>query len=498
MKKVLIAVVISLLMILSYVAGWQHTARHATASTSARRVLYWVDPMHPDYKSDHPGIAPDCGMPLEPVYAEPVESAIGTASPMPPGAVGIDVEKQQLVGIRVATVQKTPGTEKVRIPGRVVADETRVYRVNMGVDGFVKETHDDAVGNFVKEDQRLAIVYSPEFLTIAGGYLSASERTQNGTLKEGGAASQGYAGVQNWADRLRNLGMSDMQIKELNQTRRVPEDIYVVSPVNGFILSRNIAPTERFERHTEFYRIADLSHVWILADIFGSEAQNFHPGAVARVTLADQGKTFTARVSNVLPRVDPTTRTLKLRLEADNPGFALRPDMFVDVELPVAMPAGLTVPVDAVIDSGREQRVFVERSRGVFEPRQVQTGWRSGDRVEIVHGLAAGERIVTVGTFLVDSESRLKSLAQAPPKQVPYQRQNVPAKSNAQPGLAASAGKVKDAACGMMIDAAKAVAEGNTLTRDGVTYYFCSDRCKKNFGAQPEHYLALNPSGQRP
>jgi multidrug efflux pump subunit AcrA (membrane-fusion protein) len=119
-------------------------------------------------------------------------------------------------------------------------------------------------------------------------------------------------------------------------------------------------------------------------------------------------------VSNVLPQVDAKTRTLKLRLEADNPGFALRPDMFVDVELPVTIAAELTVPVDALIDSGRQQRVFVERSSGVFEPRQVQTGLRFGDRVEIVHGLAEGERVVREGTFMVNSESRLKSAAQSP------------------------------------------------------------------------------------
>jgi Cu(I)/Ag(I) efflux system membrane fusion protein len=148
-----------------------------------------------------------------------------------------------------------------------------------------------------------------------------------------------------------------------------------------------------------------------------------------------------------------------------------------------------------VIDSGSEQRVFVERSSGVFEPRLVQTGWRSGDRVEIVQGLAEGERVVAEGTFLVDSESRLKSVTPAPPGQGPAQGHSIPAKSTAQSAVAASAGKVKDAACGMMIDQAKAVAEGNAITRDGVTYYFCSDRCKKKFAAQPEHYLALNRSG---
>jgi multidrug efflux pump subunit AcrA (membrane-fusion protein)/YHS domain-containing protein len=250
----------------------------------------------------------------------------------------------------------------------------------------------------------------------------------------------------------------------------------------------------------EFYRIADLSKVWIVAEIFGSEARDFRSGTMARVTLPDQGKAFSALVSNTLPQVDPVTRTFKLRLEADNPAFALRPDMFVNVELPVRVAPGLTVPLDALIDSGREQRVFVERSKGMFEPRQVETGRRFADRVEIVRGLAEGERVVTAGTFLVDSESRLRSNPEAPPQQPRDEKVTRP--SGSKPGLAAHAGQVKDQvkdpACGMMIDREKAVSAGQTLHRDGATYYFCSDRCKQNFTREPEHYLALNPPQRRP
>ena len=123
-----------------------------------------------------------------------------------------------------------------------------------------------------------------------------------------------------------------------------PDSVDIVAPTDGFILARNITPGQHFDHATEFYRIADLSQVWIHADIFGSEAQSFRPGAIARVTLSGQGKTFSARVSNVLPQVDPATRTLKLRLEADNPGYALRPDMYVDVELSVAMPPDSPFP----------------------------------------------------------------------------------------------------------------------------------------------------------
>lgn len=505
MKKILIAVVIVQLMILSYVAGRHHTAQSSVTSASARRVLYWVDPMHPDYKSDHPGIAPDCGMQLEPVYAEGGDvTPAAHLEQLPQGAVGIDSARQQLVGIRLAAVERGGATQNIRLLGRVAPEDTRVYRVNAGSDGFVRETFDDSVGVQVKKDQKLASCYGPEYLAVASGFLAATTGVPGANGKDGNrtvpypgtVSKQGVSSIQGYTDRLRNLGMSDAQILQMSESRQLPESINIVAPADGFILTRNISAGQHFDRSMEFYSIADLSRVWILADVLGSEAQRFRPGAIARVTLADQGRTFTARVTNVLPQVDPATRTLKLRLEADNPGFALRPDMFVDVELPVSMPAGLTVPVDAVIDSGREQRVFVERSNGVFEPRQVQTGWRFGDRIEIVKGLAAGERVVTAGTFLVDSESRLKSATRLQPE--PRPEPNAPPRSTREPGLAVSAGKVKDPACGMMIDKAKAIANGNTLERDGVTYYFCSESCKKKFGVQPEHYLALNPSGHQP
>jgi membrane fusion protein, copper/silver efflux system len=408
-------------MFLSYSLGRRHTAPNATESTRTRRVLYWVDPMHPSYKSDHPGIAPDCGMALEPVYADSVTSAKATPSALR-GAVDIDLEKQQLVGIRVIPVEKTSGTQKVRLLGRVVPEDTRVYRINSGMDGFVRETYNDSVGELVKKDQKLATSYVGDTLAVASGFLAATAGVPGAVGKDGartvpfpGAVSkQGVSSLQGYTDRLRNLGVSEVQIKQMAESHQLPETVDIVAPAEGFILARNISPGQHFERAMEFYRIADLSKVWILADVFGSEAEAFQPGTIARISLPDRQKSFWARVSNVLPQVDPATRTLKLRLEVDNPGFALRPDMFVDVELSVKQRPGLTVPLDAVIDSGGEQRVFVERDNGVFEPRPVETGWRLGDRVEIVRGLAEGEHVVAAGTFLVDSESRLKSAAQPP------------------------------------------------------------------------------------
>jgi membrane fusion protein, copper/silver efflux system len=380
------------------------------AAAAAHRVLYYVDPMHPAYRSDKPGKAPDCGMDLEPVYADTVGKSLVGSGDGSSDSLRIDPATQKIYGIQLASVENDSGTRTIRVFGKVAADETKVYKVSVGADGYVKSTDNDAVGNRVKKNQHLAVIYSPDFLAVEGGFLSANERTP-GAGKETPATAQNAASASARADRLRNLGMSDVQIEEMVSTRKIPEDVYVVSPTDGFILTRNISPGLRFEREKEMYTIADLSHVWIMAQVFGKDAQKFRPGTVARVTLPDTGESFQARVSDVLPQVDSATRALKVRLVANNPGFKLRPDMFVNVDMPVAIPPGLSVPADAIVDTGLAKQVFVQTSPGHFEKREVEIGWRFDDRVQIVKGLGEGDMVVSGGTFLVDSESRLQAAA---------------------------------------------------------------------------------------
>jgi Cu(I)/Ag(I) efflux system membrane fusion protein len=392
--------------------------RHPLSASSKRSVLYYVDPMHPAYKSDKPGIAPDCGMALVPVYAGEGASK-AAALPLAqssPGAVTIDGATRRLLGIGVASVAKSSATRVIRAVGRVTPEDTRVYRIDSGVDGFIRDTSNDSVGMPVKKDQKLASYYAPDFLAVASGFLAASERVPgaaNGdgsrTLAYPGAVSkQGFSSLQGYADRLRNLGMSDSQIKRMAESRQLPESIDIVSPADGFILARYISPGQHFMHSSDFYRIADLSQVWVIAELFGQESQYLRPKEMAQVALRDTGRKLPARVSESLPQSEAGGGTVKYRLEVDNPDFVLRPDMVVDVELPLRMPAAVTVPADAVIDSGASARVYVEHGEGVFEPRQIQTGWRSGERVEILHGLQPGERVITAATFLVDSESRLR------------------------------------------------------------------------------------------
>jgi membrane fusion protein, copper/silver efflux system len=417
MRRITYTILLLLLLLGSFLTGSWYTQRHGapTNAPGARKVLHYVDPMHPAYKSDKPGIAPDCGMELVPVYEDGTMGSSGpSGTSLPPGTVTVSPEKQQLIGVRVAAVEKIAGSQSLRILGRVATDETRIYRINTAVDGWIRDIHPNSVGSLVKQGEKLASFYAPEFLSAQQAYLYAmgamdrfvatgKETPEQITLTK--------VNIQQYKDTLRNLGMSDIQIEEIAHTRQYTENIYVIAPATGFIIARNVSPGQRFEKGAELYRIADLNHVWILADAFGKETQHLRPGVSARITLPDQGETFQAKVSSVLPQFDGTTRTLKVRLETDNPGYVLRPEMFVDVEFPIALPPAIKVPVDAVVDSGTKKTVYVAKGDGVFEPRKVETGWRAGGQVEIVKGLMPGEKIVVSGTFLIDSESRMKAAA---------------------------------------------------------------------------------------
>lgn len=479
MRQAALVVGIFLIALLAYVAGRRHGLTSASNGRE-RHVLYYVDPMHPAYKSNSPGIAPDCGMKLEPVYADDAAKATAqVALSLPTGAVQIDGSVQQLLGIRVATVEVSGGARTIRAVGRVAPEDTRVYRINAGIDGFIREASGDSVGTFVRKDQKLASYYSPEVLPVASGLLAAAQAIPGSVGKDGsrtvplpGAVSrQGVSSLQGYADRLRNLGMSGFQIQAMIKSKELPESIDVVSPADGFILAKNISAGQHFDRDMEFYRVADLSRVWVNAEVYEEDARYLSPGTIAEVRVTGQSRALRARVTDALPETDAESHIVKIRLEAENPGSMLRPDMLVNVELPIALSPGITVPVDAVVDSGSLKRVYVEKSEGVFEPREVETGRSFGDRTEIVKGLSRGERVVTTATFLVDSESRLKGMAPTAEGQV-----DAPAKARA-----VAAETVTDPVCRMGTDKAKAIASGNVISSGGKTYYFCSARCKSKF-----------------
>lgn len=478
MNRLLVGAALLVLVGASFLAGaWvSHRAAPKAGVAAARKVLYWVDPMHPSYTSDKAGIAPDCGMPLEPVYADG-KPAQGAKEKLPPGTVQVSAGQQQLIGVKLGTVERSGANQTLRLSGRVVPDERRTYVINATIDGWITGVGANTTGSIVKKDEVLATFYSSEFLSAGQALIYAltsmdrSLGTSVTTQAQKDQVQQFNVSLKQYRDALRNLGMGEVQIQRMITTRKYMENVDIASPGSGLVLTRNVSPGQRFERGKELYRIADLSRVWVLVDTYGAEADLMKPGATLKVSLPNRSLNFSGKVSATPPIFDPASRTLKVRVEVDNPRYLLRPDMFVDVELPNRLPNLLAVPSEALLDSGLKKVVYVERAPGQFEPREVETGRSFGGRVEILSGLKEGERIALSGTFLIDSESRMKTAAA---------------------GITTVAHQ--DPVCGMYVDEAKATAAGHLSQRSGVTYYFCSDDCMNKFLKHPAGKpLAVQP-----
>jgi membrane fusion protein, copper/silver efflux system len=414
-------------------------SRHAPPA-DGRRILYYVDPMHPAYKSDQPGVAPDCGMTLEPVYADEGSRPTGTTgrkilyyrdpqqpeyradkpglnpetgntlepvyadapqSSVPPGAIRISPERQQMIGVKFATVEMGGATRAIRTVGKVSADETRIGHVHTRIDGWIDKVFVDFTGDVVKKDEPMLTIYSPEMLASQEELLLAA-RARDIMPSLFNAAKR----------RLQLWDLSDDQIEQVLRTGQPIRNITVHAPMSGFVTERKAFPNQKVTPDSDLYTITDLSRVWIVADVFESDLTSIKVGEPAYVMFAGGvAPPIAAKVSYVLPQVDPTTRTLKVRLNAANPGTRMKPDMFVNVEFGVAGSPQLAIPAEAVLDTGDRQTVFVDLGNGYLEPRQVTLGDRFGDRVTVIRGLSSGERIVSSGTFLVDSESQLKAAA---------------------------------------------------------------------------------------
>lgn len=378
---------------------------------AGRRILYYVDPMHPAYKSDKPGFAPDCGMKLQPVYAAEGPGGMPSGMAMP-GTVHISPDRQQLIGVKYGTVEYTRGSRTIRTVGKIAYDETRIARVHTKIDGWIDRVFVNFTGDVVEKGRPLLTLYSPEMLASEQEFLlalRAKDVMQHSTMADMPAYSESL--LEATRKRLELWDLSEPQIEEIARRRQPVKNITIEAPISGYVTARNAFPSQRITPETELYTIVDLSKVWVMADVFEYEAPLMQIGQPAAVTLSYYpGRAFRGRVSYIQPQVDPVTRTVKVRVELANPANVLKPEMFADVELPIAMPERLTVPAEAVLDAGQTKTVFVDRGDGYFEPRQVETGERLDDRIEIHKGLKAGERIVTSGNFLIDSESRLRAV----------------------------------------------------------------------------------------
>lgn len=369
-----------------------------------RKIKYWVSPMDPGYVSDKPGKAP-CGMDLIPVYEAEGEAAAE-------GTIAVDPNTLQSMGVRTTKAEVRPLTRTIRAVGIVNYDEKKLAVVTTKINGWVDRLYAKAAGEPIRRGQALISIYSPELVSAQREYLLALKNMK--TLEK-----SPYPEIRESAQRLleasrRRLEYWDIprrQIEALEKTGEVKKDLILSSPVNGIVIKRSVTQGQMVQAGMPLLEVADLSTVWVDAQVYEYELPWVKIGQPAEMTLAYiPGETLHGKVQYIYPYLSGTTRTARVRLSLPNPGLRLKPEMYgqVMIQAPMDKPV-VAVPTEAVLDSGEKQLVFLALGKGRFEPRQVKVGMEGADGWrEVMEGLKGGEEIVTSAQFLLDSESRTR------------------------------------------------------------------------------------------
>jgi Cu(I)/Ag(I) efflux system membrane fusion protein/cobalt-zinc-cadmium efflux system membrane fusion protein len=371
-----------------------------------RKIKYWQAPMDPTYIRDEPGKSP-MGMDLIPVYEDEA----------PGGAViSIDPVTSQNMGVRTALVERRTLHRTIRTVGLVGYDEPRVYSVNAKVDGWIERLHVDETGQMVKKGEPLLEIYSPKLVSAQEEYLLALRN--RATLKESTfpQIAQGAERLlESSRKRLKYYDISDRQIAELEKTGNVRKTMTLYAPYKGIVTMKMAFEGQFIKAGMELFKLGDISNVWVYADIYEYELPWVKVGQEAEVRLPFAGgKTLHAKIDYLYPYVEPKTRTVKARLKFANPGFELKPDMYVNVRIKGSEVRDvLSVPAEAVINSGEKRIAFVALGQGKFEPRQLKVGLQDEEGyLQIAQGLLEGEKVVTSAQFMFDSESKLREAIQ--------------------------------------------------------------------------------------
>jgi Cu(I)/Ag(I) efflux system membrane fusion protein/cobalt-zinc-cadmium efflux system membrane fusion protein len=383
-------------------SGQAPAAGAAGTRGKERKVKYWVAPMDPNYRRDAPGKSP-MGMDLVPVY----EDEGGE-----PGTIRVDPNTVQSIGVRTAPVTVGELKKTIRTVGRIAYDESRIATVNSKVSGWIEKLYVDTTGQEVRKGEPLIDIYSPDLVSAQQEYLIA--RRHFDQVKESPFPDVVNSARELLASARKRLDYWDItgaQIEKLERTGEVRKTLTLYSPVRGVVVSKAVFDGSKVMTGMELFRVADISRVWVQADVYEYELPWVKKGAAAAVTLDYiPGRTFRGTVSYVYPYLEGKTRTATARIELVNPGVLLKPDMFAHVELsPRVGGKTVLIPSDAVIRSGVRNVVFIARGEGRFQPREVQLGLEGEEgTVQVLSGLSGNERIVVSAQFLLDSESNLK------------------------------------------------------------------------------------------
>lgn len=326
----------------------------------------------------------------------------------PNGAIVIDADTAQALGLQTATVELRAFNEPVRTTGRVVPDERRITRVQTKVEGWIEETMGNFEGQQIRKGQPLFTLYSPELVATQQEYLIALKARQDfGKSEFEVVRDSGGSLVEATRRRLQLWDLTPQQIAELERTGKVRKAITFYASASGVITARKAFPGMRVMPDTELYTLADLSVIWVEADVYESDLMNIRVGMTGEVTQLDN-TALAGRVAFINPLIEPTTRTAKVRLEFKNSAMRLKPGMFLNVSLDARQPPQLVVPRDAVIDTGIRQLVLVDGGSGKFSLREIKVGAQGQERYTVRAGLRVGEKVARNIQFLIDSETQLK------------------------------------------------------------------------------------------
>jgi RND family efflux transporter MFP subunit len=357
------------------------------------------------------------------VAMQPAQSSSSGAAPpeTPLAPIQLSAERLQSIGVKFGVVERKPVQDEIRATGTVAIDETRLSYVQTRISGHIERVFANATYQFVTKGQRLFTIHSPELVVAEHEYLLARENAKGLSQSTVPGVADGVASLLDSSkERLEQWNVPQGEIARLESTGQAAHALEINSPVSGYITERNALPNVMVQPDTRLYTIADLSTVWVLAQVFQNDLGRVKVGAPASLTVDSyRGRAFRGRVDFIYPDVDLTTRTARVRVVSSNPSLTLAPGMFVNVTLQVPLGNQLVIPVSGVLQSGTRQIVFVDRGAGYLEPRDVQLGPQAADHYIVLKGLKAGERIVTSANFLIDSESQLQaaigSFAPPPP-----------------------------------------------------------------------------------
>jgi RND family efflux transporter MFP subunit len=355
--------------------------------------------------------------------AQPMGMGEGASENAPPALTPVQLSPQrwQAIGVTTAVVKAQTVNDEMRAPGNVEVNEQQLSYVQTRFPGWIQKVFANATYQYVRKGQPLFTIYSPDLVSTEQEYLLAKQNQKSfAEDMHGTAAKEGDWLLQAAADRLQKFGVPQREITNLEQGGKVQHELEFDSPVSGFITERNALPNQYVQDDTKLYTIADLSTVWVYANVFQTDVGRLKPGDNATVTVdAYPGRQFAGRIDQILPQVDMTTRTVRVRLVFDNPGVVLKPGMYVNVTIGVPLGQQLVIPASGVLQTGIRQIAFIDHGQGYLEPREVEVGARIDDHVVVLKGLRAGERIVSSANFLVDSEAQLQaaigSFAPPPP-----------------------------------------------------------------------------------